>query len=115
MSRHGLGLEDETLWALSPREYEALKHQWRQAQELPVRLWAGLQATLHNAWFRGPGHPAAFTVEDFMGGQRREPQSVEEKKAIIAAMLMHAGATRQSTEQIRQRLERELPQERIYG
>lgn len=50
-------------------------------------LYAGVQATLHNAHFKHPdGEGARWSMEDFLPGGRK-PQSAEDKVAAFKAMI----------------------------
>lgn len=50
---------------------------------MQVQLYAGIQATMHNAWFRGKNR-RAFTAEDFLPSDKpKEPQTWQHKKAIL--------------------------------
>lgn len=68
----------DRLWSLTPREFLALQKVHLDSRKELWTLFAGLQATLHNAWLRGKGH-RAFTVDDFLPGK---PQLSEEDRAL---------------------------------
>lgn len=85
-SPYGLSLAPWDFWCLTPREFAALRKQYERDRDLTLQIHACLQATLHNAHFRGSQHPQAFRAEDFMPGGRK-PQTVEEKKALIGAQM----------------------------
>jgi hypothetical protein len=84
-----LGLTAEALWALTAREYAALKKIWELPRQHLDRRFAELQATLHNAWFRSKdSHPQPYLVEDFLPESQRTLPSIEEQKQAAAAKKM---------------------------
>lgn len=83
---------------MTPREFQALTEVWREDREFQISLYAGLQATLHNAHFRVEEGQPPFTAKMFMpdyvppkydwrSEQKkfrligRKPQSHEERRA----------------------------------
>jgi hypothetical protein len=86
-SPHGLGLSDDKLWRLTPREHAALVHQWERSRELPMQIHAGIQATLHNIHRDPQKHPKPFTPDMWMPGYEAKPQSLDEKMALLAGMM----------------------------
>ena len=72
---------------LTPREFETLSAAHETALSRHQAMYAGLQATLHNAHFKHPdGDGARFSMEDFMSGGRK-PQTAEDKVAAFKSML----------------------------
>jgi hypothetical protein len=66
-SPDGLNLSAKALWALSPREYGALKRQWRLARDRERNLICALRADLYNTSARQFKHtfqPADFYPEN---------------------------------------------------
>ena len=79
-SAYGLGLTAAALWGLSSAEFEALKRQWRQAQEFQVQCISALRADMYNT--SAKGYQRTFEAADFMGG----PQTgLEERIAQLVA------------------------------
>lgn len=78
---HGLGLEPHEFWSMTPRELAAHSKVTERAREFQSHLYAGLQATLHNAHFRGP-KDKAFTAEMFLPGYQREAQAPDWKRDL---------------------------------
>lgn len=69
----GLGLTEERLWSLTPRQYRALQQQWISYQRAQVDMLAVLRADLHNGWMpRKDGR--AWTAQEFgaSGKPRRD-------------------------------------------
>ncbi len=106
MSSHGLAVSTEQFWALTPREFYALRDVWEMSWDRQMSLYAGLQATLHNAWLRGE-HRAPFRPEDFYTSKhapkvdRRKladpldpngTQTVQEKMYWMRTMLQDAAS-----------------------
>ncbi len=69
-SRQGLSLSSKKFWALTPREFSALRKVWLDAIERTNYMHASLQATLFNAHFQNDGLP--WTAEDLLGAGNRE-------------------------------------------
>lgn len=77
-------------------------------------LYAGIQATLHNAHFRSKEHhPEAWTAEMFLPGYKAKRQSWQDQKVILGAQFeamrsaMEAAATpeqRAATEAFREKI-----------
>jgi hypothetical protein len=57
-------------WATTPRELEARTKVFERGREFVGTLYAGLQATLHNAHFRTKEGQAVFTTDMFMPGYK---------------------------------------------
>lgn len=73
-SRDGLGLSEDVLWSLTPREMAELRQVWLDGIERQNYLHASIQATLYNAHFDHQGTP--WTPEDLLGrGNRAERQA----------------------------------------
>jgi hypothetical protein len=64
----GLGMTGPEFWAATPREFAARRKVWEQAREHTMHLYAGMQATLHNAHFRTERSQPVFTAEMFLPG-----------------------------------------------
>lgn len=89
-SPYGLGLDEETLWSLTPREFEALKRQHERSHVPAMWMHAAIQATLHNAHFRGENQPA-FQASQFMPPEFRPAPAIpkpgeEPWRKIMAAI-----------------------------
>lgn len=84
-SPYGLGLTEEKLWRLTPREHRALVQQWENSRMLPLQLHASIQATLHNV--AGKTFKDTVSPDMFMPGYQKQPQSLEAKMAIFAGMM----------------------------
>ncbi len=94
-----MGLSDAYLWSRTAREYRALREVYEHHFQDFVDMYAGLQTTLHAAWFKHPGGgrfspemfggrpPRPATIEDVIGRQ-----TVEEKMSIMRSNLRAAGA-----------------------
>ena len=99
-SPHGLGLTEEYLWSLTPREYAELRKVWQSGRDHSARLVAVIQATLHNAHWPSE---IPFQAEDFTGtGDRaaRVKQAAKEKYELM---------------RVNQRLARMKPNEKTPG
>ena len=93
------------LWGLTPREYGALKDQWEDSRQFQQALYAGLQATLHNAHFKQP--TGGFRAAQFMPGYV-EPKPDPQQQKVISI----AHATRPQTDDERQSIEE---QNRVFA
>lgn len=67
---HGLGMTGAEFWASTPREFASRRKVFEQARDFELRLYAGLQATLHNAHFRTERSQPVYTAEMFLPGYR---------------------------------------------
>lgn len=111
VSPHGLGLTGEQFWALTPREFYALREVWEDVKERDIALSSGVQAAVYNAIGGGKRGGGQFQPTDFYRPRRtRHPahqqragalpadpldphggqQSVEEKKWMIRSILSEA-------------------------
>lgn len=70
----GLGMTAAEFWASTPREFAARRKVFEQGREFDLRLYAGLQATLHNAHFRTERSQPVFTPEMFLPNYAPEPR-----------------------------------------
>ncbi len=71
---------------MTAREFQALKKQWAGARSHLDSLYAGIQATLHNAHFRSrEHHPEPWTPEMFLPGYKAQGQSWQDQKLILGA------------------------------
>ena len=87
VSPYGLSLCEEDLWALTPREYAALRGEWERSKKESSHALAVIQATLYNAHFRGE-KDAVWLPEDFMGtGNRAERQRQKQREQHEVALL----------------------------
>jgi len=62
-----------------------LVRQWENSRLLPLQLHASIQATLHNV--AGKTFKDQVTADMFMPGYKKQPQSLEQKMAILAGMM----------------------------
>lgn len=101
-------MTEEKLWALTPREYCALRKVWEDRVKPHRYFYAGMQATLHNAWFRSKEHhPEAWSIWDWLPDEDRPEearnpfgvQTVEQKKWLIRETLSMAWALKVGAEQ----------------
>ena len=77
-SSTGIGLSSIQFWSLTPKEFQALTKEWEKHREFECSLYAGLQATLHNAHFKrddGQGWSPAM----FMPGYKPRVQTWQEQ------------------------------------
>lgn len=65
-----MGLSTRESWALTPRELDALRKVRDAAHLDSLRRWAFERADYRNVHFRGPAHPQAWMLEDFIGGAK---------------------------------------------
>jgi hypothetical protein len=72
---HGLGMTGPEFWSSTPREFAARRKVFEQSREYSASLYAGLQATLHNAHFRTERSQPVFTAEMFLPGYRAASRS----------------------------------------
>src|SRR5262249_8973576 len=80
-SPHGLGLTDSAFWALSYREFDALRTVARQ----PIERWAMEQAMFANAHFRGKDDPP-WVAADFLEPNHREKTKAEATASKLAVL-----------------------------
>jgi len=80
-----LALTADAFWALSPREFRAMRKVQDGAREEIRTMYAAIQATLHNAWLRPKGR-RAYRAEDFLGKKRA--QTWQEKQSILRNLLV---------------------------
>lgn len=112
VSPHGLGLTGAQFWALTPREFYALREVWEDVKERDIALSAGLQAAVYNAIGGGKKGGGQFVPTDFYHPRRKygnssthpvsefppadplDPhggqQTVEQKKWMIRSILSEA-------------------------
>lgn len=94
-SPQGLALSSSSFWATSPRELEALIKVLKHSRDPLWGAYAGIQATLHNAWLRPKGKPE-YKASDFLPREdvemKPQGQTEEEKKAMLRLMLSGAAA-----------------------
>ncbi len=67
VSPHGLALTESRVWGITPREYAALKREWKQSRLHLDYRFGELQYTLHKAHFEG-----RFKIEDFLPEKPKE-------------------------------------------
>lgn len=84
-SRDGLGLTSEQFWALSVREFNALK---RVHRDTLIR-WAIDRAQFMNAHFVKAGEEP-WLPADFLGEGNRETRNDEKQLSLIAAAQVNA-------------------------
>jgi hypothetical protein len=92
-SRSGLGLDADTLWSLTPREYAALRDIWKEGLDRERAMHAEIIATMFNVGYLTDGVP--WTAEDFLGKSTREDRIKQQKfhglKERIAMMRTGSG------------------------
>lgn len=72
---HGLGMTGPEFWSSTPREFAARRRVFDQQREYSMSLYAGLQATLHNAHFRTERSQPVFTAEMFLPGYQERKRN----------------------------------------
>ncbi len=80
-----MGLTEEKLWTLTPRKHRALVRQWQNARKFQLTLNASLLAMMHNT--AGKTFKETVTADMFLPGYKKQPQSLEEKMAIVAGFM----------------------------
>ena len=76
--RYGLGLSEESFWALTPRQFSALSKQYEREQEQLDRRVALVACVIANSHSEKP-----HEIEDFMPRSAQKKQTDEEILAMI--------------------------------
>lgn len=97
----GLGLTSRQFWAMTHAEFYALKDIWEEGRRFQQSMYAGLQATLHNAYFK-PVNGKRFKPSMWLPGVGAAARPDPKLASIIAKAHEWRPATKEETDAVKE-------------